>query len=63
MIGTLLIVIWGILTCISQYFLNWHTFTTGGLSVIGWIGLIGFILWLISGYFFRNPNPNVPKWF
>jgi hypothetical protein len=42
--------------------LNWHTFTSGGLSVIGWIGLIGFILWFVGGYFTTHPNSNVPKW-
>jgi hypothetical protein len=61
MIGTLLIVIWGILTCISQYFLRWHTFAQGGLDIIGAIGLIGFVLWLFVGYY-RHDHPDANWW-
>jgi hypothetical protein len=63
MVGTLLITIWGLLVCVSQYFLDWHVFASGGLTVIGVIGLIGFILWLLGNHYRTNPNPNVPKWF
>jgi hypothetical protein len=61
MIGTLLVILWGILLCISQVFLQWVTFTVTGFKVIGFIGLVGFVLWLVSGYY-RHANPNAPKW-
>ena len=61
MIGTLLIVIWGILTCVSQIFLAWITFTPTGFKILGVVGLVGFAIWLVSGYY-RFSNPNAPKW-
>jgi hypothetical protein len=62
MLGTLLIVIWGILTCTSQYFLSWITFTPNGLKILGVVGLVGFALWLFSSYY-RHTNPNGAWWF
>lgn len=59
--GTLLVVIWGILTCMSQIFLGWITFTQTGFKIIGIVGLVGFVIWLFGGYYTRN-NPNAPKW-
>ena len=49
-LGSLLVTVWGILVCVSQYFLGWITFGKTGLIVIGVIGLIGFILWLFNDY-------------
>jgi hypothetical protein len=49
-LSTLLVAIWVVLVCISQYFLNWIVFSSTGLAVIGFIGLIGVVLWLFWGY-------------
>lgn len=65
MLSTLLVILWGILTCISQYFIGWHTFAPTGLhviGVIGFIGFVGFVLWLVSGYFRVYHTNTTPKW-
>jgi hypothetical protein len=48
-LANLLVTVWGILVCISQYFLGWINFGKTGLIVIGVIGLVGFVLWLFNG--------------
>jgi hypothetical protein len=49
-LGSLLVTVWIILVCISQYFLNWIQFGKTGLIVIGVLGLVGAILWLFNDY-------------
>lgn len=48
-LSTLLVAVWIILVCISQYFLNWIVFGRTGLIVIGVVGFIGAVLWLFGG--------------
>lgn len=54
-LGTLLVAFWGVLVCVSQYFLKWIVFTHTGLVVVGVIGLIGFVLWILTGP--EGPHP------
>jgi hypothetical protein len=49
-LGSLLVTIWGILVCVSQYLIGWFTFGHTGLVIIGVIGLVGFVLWLVNDY-------------
>jgi hypothetical protein len=48
-LATLLVCLWVILVCVSQYFLNWIQFGKTGLIVIGVIGFVGAILWFFGG--------------
>jgi len=58
-LSVLLVVVWVVLVCISQYFLNWIVFSSTGLAVIGFIGLVGAILWLLAGFY--PLNIHLPK--
>jgi len=62
MLSSLLVTVWIILVCVSQYFMNWFQFGKTGLIVIGVVGFIGAVLWLFSGYYRSHPNPNAPTW-
>jgi hypothetical protein len=53
-LSTLLIALWIVLVCISQYFINLVQFGKTGLVVVGIIGLVGALLWLSSADFPLN---------